>query len=52
MKQISNCKQEDCEMGSLRRASGFTEFAGKSGVATSVIKRIHLQEIEVWESRH
>lgn len=39
-------------MGPLRMASGFTEFAGKSGVATSVIRRTHLQETEVWESSH
>lgn len=52
IKQAGNLRQEDHQMGPLRRASGFKEFAGKSVIATGFIRKMCVQETEVWESCH
>lgn len=52
IKQAGNLRQEDHQMGLLRRASGFKEFAGKSVIATGFIRKMCVQETQVWESCH
>lgn len=52
IKQVGNLKQEDHQMGPLRRASGFKEFASKSVIATGFIRKTCVQETEEWESCH